>query len=307
MKARNRSTGFASQRLAAVCRRVRTLVAASAAFVLASCSSIQFGYNNADTLLAYSLDGYFGLDDAQQRLARERTRALLDWHRATQLRGYAALIEGLQAKLAGPVGAADVLAFQDELYARLAVLGERAAPDLAALALALAPAQIERFGAKLAQDTSKARRELVRFAGRESLDERVKRYAERAESWFGRLDARQRALIRDALAAQPDDHAFWMEERERRQRDLLVVLARIQRERPDEATAAQWLRGYFAQLAMPAEGERAARIVAFRQANAALIAQLVNSASDEQRATLLRKLRRYTEDFTALAAWGARG
>lgn len=307
MKAGNRSTGFALHRLAALGRHARAFVAASAAFLLAACSSIQLGYNNADTLLLYSLDGYFDLDDAQEELARARTRALLDWHRATQLRGYAELIEGAQAKLAGPVSAADVLAFQNDLYARLAVLGERAAPDLAALALTLAPAQLERFTGKLAQDTSKARRELVRFAGRESLDDRVKRYAERAESWFGRLDARQRELIRDALAARPGNQQFWMDERERRQQDLLAVLARIQRERPDEATAAQWLREYFARLAMPAERERAERVVAFRQANAELIAQLVNSASAEQRATLLRKLRRYAEDFTVLAASGARG
>jgi hypothetical protein len=307
MKAGNRSTGFASHRLAALGRHARAFVAASAAFVLAACSSVQLGYNNADTLLLYSLDSYFDLDDAQEELARARTRALLDWHRATQLRGYAELIDGAQAKLAGRVSASDVLAFQDDLYARLAVLGERAAPDLAALALTLAPAQLDRFAAKLARDTSKARRELVRFAGRESLDDRVRRYAERAESWFGGLDARQRELIRNALAGQPGQHQFWMDERERRQQDLLAVLARIQRERPDEAVAAQWLRAYFARLAMPAERERAERVVAFRQANAELIAQLVNSASDEQRATLLRKLRGYAQDFAVLAASGARG
>lgn len=307
MKAADRSTGFASHRLAALGRLARALVAASAAFVLASCSSIQLGYNHASTLLLYWLDGYFDLDEAQEALARSRTRALLDWHRATQLRGYAELIEGAQGKLAGPVSAADVLAFQDDLYARLAVLGERAAPDLAALALTLAPAQIERFATKLAADTSKARRELVRFAGRESLDERVRSYAERAESWLGRLQPGQRELIRKWLAARPSQQQFWMEERERRQQDLLAVLARIQRERPDEGTAAQWLREYFARLAMPAERSRAERVVAFRQANAELIAQLLNSASDEQRATLLRKLRRYAEDFTALAAAGARG
>jgi hypothetical protein len=307
MKGGNRSTGFASHRLAALGRHARAFVAASAAFVLAACSSIQLGYNNADTLLLYALDGYFDLDEAQEALARARARALLDWHRATQLRGYAALIEGAQSKLAGPVSAADVLAFQNDLYARLAALGERAAPDLAALALTLAPAQLDRFAHKLAQDTSKTRRELVRFAGRESLDERLKRYTERAESWFGRLDGRQRELIRDALAAQPDQHRFWMDERERRQQDLLAVLARIQRERPDEAVAAQWLREFFARLAMPAERERVERVVAFRQANAELIARLVNSATDEQRATLIRKLRGYAQDFTVLAASGARG
>ncbi len=307
MKAQHRSTGFASHRLAALGARARAFIAASAALVLAACSSVQLGYNNADTLLLYSLDSYFDLDDAQEALARARTRALLDWHRATQLRGYAELIEGARAKLAGPISTADVLAFQDDLYARLAVLGERAAPDLAALALTLAPAQLERFAGKLAQDTSKARRELVRFAGRESLDDRVRRYTERAESWFGRLDDRQRELIRNALVARPSSQQFWIDERERRQQDLLAVLARIRRERPDEAVATQWVREYFAQLARPAERERAERVVAFRQANAELIAQLVNSASDEQRAALLRKLRGYAQDFTVLAASGARG
>ncbi len=307
MKAQHRSTGFASHRLGALGRHARAFVVASAAWLLAACSSIQLGYNNADTLLLYSLDSYFDLDDAQEALARARTRALLDWHRATQLRGYAELIEGARAKLAGPVTAADVLALQNDLYARLAVLGERAAPDLAALALTLAPAQLERFAGKLAQDTSKARRELVRFAGRESTAERVKRYIDRAESWLGGLQPRQREMIREAIAGRPSDQRFWMDEREQRQRNLLAVLARIQRERPDETTAAQWVREYFARLARPAERERAERLIALRQAEAELIARLVNSASDEQRATLLRKLRGYAQDFTVLAASGARG
>ncbi len=307
MKAQNRSTGFASHRGAAFGRHARAFVAAAAAFVLAACSSIQLGYNHADTLLLYALDDYLDLDDGQEALARARVRALLDWHRATQLRGYAEWIEAVQGKVSAPISASDVLALQDDLYARLAALGERAAPDLAALALTLTPAQLDRFATKLANDTSKARRELVRFAGRESLDERVKRYTERAEAWLGRLHAPQRELIRSALAVQPSQHQLWMDERERRQQDLLGVLARIQRERPGEVVAAQWLREHFARLAMPAERERAERIAASRQANAELIARLVNSATDEQRATLIRKLRGYAQDFTALAASGVRG
>lgn len=307
MKAGNRSIGFASHRLAALGRNARAFVAASAAFLLAACSSLQLGYNNADTLLLYALDGYFDLDEAQEQLARDRMRALLDWHRATQLRDYAGVIDAAQARLRGPVSAADVLSFSREINVRLAALGERAAPDLAALALTLAPAQLERFAGKLADDDAKARRELVRFSGRESLEERASRYLERAESWFGRLDAQQRELIRASVAARPGAQQQWIDEREQRQRDLLAVLARIQRERPDEPTAARWLREYFAQLAEPTDPERRARLAELRQANAELIAQLVNSASAEQRTRLVKKLRGYAEDFTVLAAAGARG
>jgi hypothetical protein len=45
----------------------------------------------------------------------------------------------------------------------------------------------------------------------------------------------------------------------------------------------------------------------FRQADAELAALLINSASAEQRATLLKKLRGYAEDFTVLASSGGRG
>lgn len=296
MKAGNRSTGPVARLRAGV-------AAAGAVLVLAACSSLQLGYRHADTLLLVALDRYFALDDAQKALARARARALLDWHRATELRDYAALLEAAQTRLGAPVSTEDVLAWQNDLYARAAALGERAAPEVAALAQTLTPAQLERFARRLAQDTAKARRELARFAGRESLEDRIERYVERVESWFGYVDARQRELIRAALATQPDQQ-WWIEERQRRQQDLLAVLARIQREQPGAATATQWLREYFAELALPAERERAERLLAFRRANAELIARLINSASDEQRATLLRKLRGYAQDFMVLASSG---
>jgi hypothetical protein len=159
-----------------------------AALCLSACSTgVRLGYNYAETLVAYSLDGYVGLSDEQQQLVKERATALVAWHRSTQLRDYAELIETTRRRLDGPVTASDVMAFNQAINARLAALGERAAPDLAHLALTLSPDQIARLQRKLASDNSKARRELVQLAGKESLDERVKKYAERADFWFGSL------------------------------------------------------------------------------------------------------------------------
>jgi hypothetical protein len=66
-------------------RAVHALAALGVVLLLAACSSLRLGYNNADTLLVYSLDSYLNLDDAQQELARERVSELLAWHRSTQL------------------------------------------------------------------------------------------------------------------------------------------------------------------------------------------------------------------------------
>lgn len=283
----------------------RRFVLASVSLLLTACSSLQLGYNNADTLLAHSLDSYLALDDEQQQLARERIGALHRWHRSTQLGGYAQLLADAQRKVAGPVSATDVREFGAAMNRQLAAIGEQAAADLARLALTLQPAQIERLDEKLARDASKARRELVRSTGAESLDQRVDRYVERAQEWFGTLSAAQRQLIRESFAQRPDAQESWVQERERRSRDLVAVLSRIRAERPPLDTAAGWLRDYFAQLDEPRQPERRAHRARQRQDHAELLAQLVNSASLAQRAALVKRLRGHAADFNALAAQGA--
>jgi hypothetical protein len=288
-------------------RQARRFVLASVALLLAACSQLQLGYSNADTVIAYSLDSYLDLDDEQERLAREQIGALHRWHRSTQLPGYVQLLNDAQKKVAGPVTAADVREFNAGVRRALMAIGEQAAPDLAKLALTLKPAQVDRLAERLARDTSKARRELVRFAGPESLEERVKRYVEQAEDWFGRLTPAQKEMIRAALARRPEAQEAWMAERESRQRELVAVMARIRAEQPPQATATAWLRDYFAQLAEPRDAERRARLAMYREENAELVARLVNSATPAQRSALATKLRGYAADLDALAAKGAAG
>jgi len=282
----------------------RALAACLAALLLAACSTgVRLGYNNADTLLVYTLDGYVGLTPEQDALVRERAAALMQWHRATQLRDFAAFLDGTRRRLAaGPISTADVLEFNTAFNARLAALGDKAAPDIAGFALTLTPEQLVRLDRRLAKDNSKARRELVQFAGKETLEDRVKKYAERADFWFGSLSREQLELVRASLAKRPSNAAWWQQERERRQRDLVALLQKIRDERPTEATATAWLRAYFAELQSPPESERRRNIEEFRQANAALIAQLVNAATPEQKAALERRLGSFAEDIAALAS-----
>jgi len=275
----------------------------AATIALAACSTgLRLGYTYADALLTYSIDGYVGLTPEQEQLVKERAAALVAWHRATQLRDYAQIIEAARRKLDEPVTATDVQLFNQAVNARIAAVGDRAAPDLAQLALTLTPEQIARLQRKLASDNAKARRELVQFAGKETLDERVKKAAERAEFWFGPLDREQIEIVRTSLATRPDSAAWWIEERERRQGELLAVAQRIQTERPTEDTAAGWIRAYFAQLQSPIDPERRRTIEQLKAGNAELIAQLINAASAEQKAALSRKLGALAEDFTALAS-----
>ncbi|MGE5338404.1 MAG: DUF6279 family lipoprotein [Gemmatimonadota bacterium] len=299
----DRSTGSATSATGAPGQHARRLLLVAIALLLAACSSLKLGYYNADSLLLYSLDSYLDLDDSQKELAGERVRALLSWHRATQLRGYAQLIADAQRRLDRSITADEVAALQQEINARLAAIGERAAPDLALLALTLTPAQIAYLADKLARDASKARRELARFSGAAgSIEERVKRYTERADSWFGSVSPEQARIIRASVAARPDADAWWIEERERRQRDALLLARWIHDEKPPVTEATRRIRDYLAELAEPRDDARRAALAVYRRSNAELIARLVNAATPAQRTALAKKLRGYADDLTALAA-----
>jgi hypothetical protein len=302
----DRSTGDAAARRGGLGTHARRFILISVTLLVAACSSLKLGYNNADTLLLYALDNYLDLDERQQALAGERVRRLLGWHRATQLAGYAQLLAEAQRTLGGSVGADEVATLQQRMNAKLAAIGEQVAPDLAALAQTLSPAQIDQFAAKLAKESSRARRELVRFAGgRESVDARVKRYRERAESWFGAVNEAQTQILRDALESRTE--AWWLDERERRQNEMVQLLRQIQDEQPPAAEAARRVRDFFAQLVEPSDEARRVALMEYRRANAELIARLINAATPAQRATLAKKLRGYADDFTALAAANGRG
>jgi len=289
-RARDRSTGV----------KLRTVFALALLTIASGCSSVRVGYNNADTLLLYSLDKYLDLNRPQQQLVRDRVRVLLAWHRSTQLHGYADLIEAAGKRIEGHVAADDVLALNLEMNRRLVAVGEQAAPDVAALALTLHPVQLDRFARKLAEDNIKTRRE--ESGSKRSFEHRTKRGIERAEEWFGSVSPRQEELIRDTLAARPDSEDWWVHERELRRSDLLALLRRIQAEQPTVDEAARWMREYFAMLAEPHDPARRARMHEFRRGNAELIAALINTASPDQKAALLKKLHGYAEDFTALAS-----
>ncbi len=300
----DRSTRDVAARRTGLAAHARRFLLLSVTLLVTACSTLKLGYNNADMLLLYSLDSYFDLDDKQQELARERVRSLLNWHRTTQLAGYAQLLTEAQRKVDGRISTAEVAAMQQQMNARLAAIGDQAAPDLAALALTLTPAQIDRFAGKLAKDASKARRELVRFAGaRESLEERAKRYTERAESWFGSVNNEQAQIVQAVLATRPE--TWWMDERERRQSEMVQLLRRIHDEKPSAVEATKRLREYFAHLAEPRDEARRIALAEYRQSNAELVARLINAATPAQRAVLGKKLRGYAEDFVALTAEAA--
>ena len=91
---------------------------------IGACSSIQFGYNNAPSLLQYQMDSYLDLTDQQEEILSQELKTLQSWHRQAALPDYAAMLrlwaEDLSVKQTFTVD--DILQKQNLLQAVLLVL-----------------------------------------------------------------------------------------------------------------------------------------------------------------------------------------
>lgn len=284
-----------------ITRRWRTLVPLVAACLLATaCSSIRFGYDTMPLWLGWRIDRHLALDPDQRELVTSRLDALHRWHRQTQLPAYAGFLNGLQGRLDRPVAPEEVGEWRERMLAAWIPIAERAAPEVAALALTLRPAQLERLARRLQESNDDLRREMLADEPGQRAAARAERVVKRARFFVGDLSAGEEAELRQRAAALPAVEAEWLAEREARQRAVLDLLARIVSERPPLETAERWCRELLTglwQVADPARRDALARSTA---AGDALSASIL--AGRLQRERLLARLRGFAEDFSVLAA-----
>lgn len=288
-----------------ITQHLRLCLLLGSVLLLGACSSIRLAYDNAETLAMLWADRYVDFSRDQETLIRPRLRALLAWHRGTQLVEVQNLLTRIAVRIdpytgmRTPVTVAEVRSLEQEARALTLVIEARARPDLAELALTLSPAQIDRIDGKLADNIEKYRKEAI--GNDPGMRRRAERAIERAEDWLGRLNRAQRDQVR-ALAEQVlAPHAVVLEQAQQRRRALIEVLRRIQREQPAREQAGLWLRTYAEMMVgqgTPEERDRATRI---GEGSAALNAAIINLASVEQRARATQRLQDWVSTFQTLA------
>lgn len=275
------------------------------ALVLAGCNTPKLAYNNAPQLTWWWLDGYFDIaSDAAPRV-KDAIEHWFQWHRRTQLNGYAGFLAGVAAQADGPITPAQLCGWYEQLRQRLEPALERAYDSAADLVPLLGPAQIAALEAKLTKNTAEFRKEYLQTDAQTRRKAAVKRAVERSETFYGRLSDAQRAILEAAVASSPFDPALALAERERRQKDVLATLRRWTSEKADRAQVAAGIR----QLARNAEAspDPAYRQYAARLTdhNCRVSAELHNSTTPKQRAELRKLLGEWEETLQSLAAQAA--
>jgi hypothetical protein len=281
----------------------RLTMLALALGLLASCSAIKLTYANADTLSYWWLNSYIDIDSEQKPWLRNEIAGYLRWHRQTQLPDYAQLLREGQARVTGNPTAAQLEADFTNIRKRAETALDHALPQLADLALTLKPHQIARIEKKFLSNNDDYRRKYMRGDTEKRMKARYKRALEQAEFWYGRFSNEQEERIRKASDARPLNHELWLEQRIERQRKILAVLARIQRERPPREQVAGMLGQLSRELfAPPAEPEHKAFFDAYTASTAAMAESIMKMATPVQKAHAVRRIQELIADCAELSA-----
>jgi hypothetical protein len=272
--------------------------------LLAGCSAARLAYSNGELLSYWWLNGYVDFDANQQPWAKKRIAALFEWHRTTQLKGYMQVLTREQSELPKEKSQADILASYSEIKQHLAVLANKALPDLADLALSLQPHQIAHIEKKFTSNMETFRKDYLRGDTEQRQRFRFQKILEQAEYWFGSFNAEQKRTIRAASDARPLNNEMWMAERMLRQQDLIAMLNRIHADKPSrEATMAligQYLEAhYFGDSSNP---EMKAFFDASRGSTLHLAALIINVATPAQKVRAQKKLQQWIDDFNLLSS-----
>lgn len=286
-------------------RAIASIALAAITVVAAGCGMAKVGYRNGDTVGLFLINRYLDLSSEQKEFVKPRLRALLAWHRKTQLPDYAAFATGLQARATQSITARDIETLGEQSRRKAITTIDHAIPDLADLALRLTPDNIATLKAKFVEDDEKWRDENLSGSLEKRQKKRYEKTLERVEEWYGSLSREQRATLRQLSDARPFDNDILVAERQRRQQELIDLLTRVERDKPSRDAVIASMKSYAERFEPSPVAERRSFVDSLHRATDEMNAQVHNFATPAQRARAAAKLQEYIDDFRNLASESA--
>ena len=279
--------------------RLGLLLAIAALSLLQACSAIKLAYNNAPEVGYWWLDGYVDFNESQTLKVRAELARLQQWHRTDELPKIAELLQKSQRLAEADLTPAPVCALFAETRTRFDAVTAQAEPAAVALAMSLTPEQIANIDRKLTKVHDEYRNDWLKLTPAERFDKRFKSNVERSEQFYGKLEERQRTVLRAGLEASSFDVQASYTERLRRQQDFMQTLRQVAgKTNPAEVLAA--LRGYLDRAVNSPNPAYRAYSQKLTNESCALFAQIHNTTSPEQRTRAARRLADYGRDAMEL-------
>lgn len=286
---------------------LKTLLALLLAALLAGCGMARMAYNNGESLSYFWLNRYVDFTDQQRPWVEDEIDAVFAWHRRTQLSGYVDLLQKAQQRVHQPAIETDIRADAQAVRSRVLLVIDRALPGFAELALSLQPEQLVHLEKKFASNNDDYRRDNLRGDLEKRQRDRFKKTLKQAEYFFGNLNGQQEQRLRQISDARPLNNELVLRDRQRRQQEMLMLLRRIQTEKPPKEVVVKMLRDYV-QAAQDHFGnaEHKAFYQAYEAASIRQITEIINMSTPDQKQHFIDTLQHWINDFRRLANPGQR-
>lgn len=266
--------------------------------VLPGCSMIRIGYPQLDTIALWTADEYFELDPEQKQDFRVRFARIHEWHRYEQLPDYALFLAETKARFQKGLTRGDALWVTEGIRARYRTLVAYVADDAAAMLMSVTPAQLDALQNQWKKNNSRFVREYRLDASvEEQRRETGRRALARIRDWVGHLDDEQDQKILAWAAELPLVHGARHQDRLRRQREFLQLMA----QRDDAGRFAARLRHWLTNWEEGRDPGYDRLFNAWTQQQADLYAAVYGILLPHQRAAVADRMQGYINDFTRLA------
>ena len=272
---------------------VKMLLALALASLLCGCSTLRFAYENADAYARWKVGGYLNLqgDDADE--LDDRIDEFHAWHRKNELPKYVRLAQEASQRFADGLSRQDLIWGYDSLRAQARESLRKAAELAAPLLDRLSPEQLAQIERRIAEENRKFYRDNLRGAERERRRKRAKYAVDRVEDWVGTLSQAQAERVRNYAERAPLLEELRDRDRKRLQAEVMAILRAKQAKTRLATRVADWERGR--------DPAFVAALETWREQYFAMLVDLDRSLTPDQRVRAMGHLRRYAEDFEALA------
>lgn len=281
-------------------RSLRLLVLLCTGLVIAGCAT-KVAYNFLDWAISWKVQRLVSLDGEQKDQAKAAIRKFHSWHRKTQLPQYAAYLEGLQERLnKGKLNADDIHAETDKVQLLLDQSLEYVLPDVVMVLSQLDQAHTTELLNSIEEEREEYIDEHVDISRNEQMQKRYDKFKDHFKDWLGKPSSKQKKQIKDWVKSLEPYEALSAKQQKTWQQEIAKLLA----QRQDTEVLGKGLRKLMFYRTDNWD-EELENVMDRNQARTyALIADLLNTMSDDQRRHLNKKIDDFIEIFNELSREG---
>ena len=268
--------------------------------LLSACNMVKLGYNNAQELSYWWLDGYLNFTATQKPLVKSELGILHEWHRRNEIPAYIALLEETQTKVQADFSGDQVCELAEKARMRFKVLNLQLESMVENIAPTLSRDQLAHMEKHLERNNRKWRAEWLEGSNEAREAHRLKLAIKRAEMVYGRLNEEQREILRYNIRHSVFDPQTSYAEKLRRQHDAIDTLSKIIDRHLDQADVKLAIVAYFHRLENGNDEAYRSYVSRMTTEACAGLARLHNTTSPAQRKHAAARLAEYVRDLEAL-------